>query len=275
MVPGRVALAALSRFSNRLAALRGNELLVYDYQGELVWETQAPFPIARVLFNPINSNVLLYCNSDGSSENLYYYTADGELLWKNRIADGSLYSFTADGRHIITSSWRHYKEDYSQMVLLDESGNEINRWEVAMRVEYMTVTGNRRYIVLAGEDGYIDILDLREFITNEEDTISLQGTFYNPVIWESTTGTNLVTIYFIGEQELLVPVSRTVSVTENRVRAAVEELIRGPARDSNLYRSFPKDALVNSLFNEEKGRLTIELYRRPQLWPGRLKPSMR
>jgi len=253
-----VSLAALSRLNNRVAALRGDELLIYDYEGEPVWETRAPFSIAKVLFNPINGNVLIYCNSEGSKENLYYYTAGGELLWIKRIADGSLYTFTADGRYIITSSWRHYKEDYSQMVLLDESGNEINRWEVAMRVEYMVVTGNRRHIVLAGEDGYIDILDLSEFLTSE-DTISLQGTYYSPVLWEKPSDTNLVTIYFIGEQGLLVPVSRPVSVTANRVRAAVEELIRGPARDSNLYRSFPKDALVNLLFVEEEGELAIDL----------------
>ncbi|MEW5783645.1 MAG: GerMN domain-containing protein [Bacillota bacterium] len=252
-------LAAISRMGSRLAAIDGKKLRIYNYLGELLWESELPNTIEKVVFNPQNYNVLLYGTSDGAGENFFYYKADGELLWKMRIADGSLFSFTADGRHIVTSSWRHYKEDYTQMVLIDESGSEINSWEVAMRVEFLVVSNNRRYIVVGGEDGYIDIVDLQAHFAQEEERISLRGPDYSPLITEPGADSKRITLYFIGESENLIPVSRNVGLTENTIRLAIEELIRGPARDSSLFRTFPKEALVDLRFFEDQGRLVLDI----------------
>ena len=246
-------LAAISRSGNRLAVTREDRLIVYNYQGQTLWEKKLLFPLEKVAFNPQNHNILLYERRKGSEANLHYFSVDGSLLWQKRIADGSLFAFTADGRNLIASSWRHYKDDYSQMVLIGEDGLETN-WDVAMRVEYLLVTGNRRFIVLGGEDGYIEVIDLDNQLILGESAEVPAGPIYRPY----TVGANLVTLYF-SDGEHLVPVARSFGQTENRIRAAIEELIRGPARDSFLYRTFPKEAHIEPRFMEETGELYLDL----------------
>ncbi len=247
-------LAALSRSGNRLAVIQEENLLIYNYLGQKLWEKKFSFPLETVTFNPQNHSVLLYGKREGSEANLYYFSAEGKQLWGKRIADGSLFAFTADGRYLVTSSWRHYKDDYSQMVLFGEDGVEVERWDVAMRVEYLVVTGNRRFIVLGGEDGYIEVIDLEEQLSQDENRDTSSGPIYSTY----STGANLVTLYF-SDGEHLIPVARPFGQTENRIRAAIEELIRGPARDSFLYRIFLKDDRIELRFQEETGRLYLDM----------------
>lgn len=248
------ALAAVSRSGNRLAVIEEERLLIYNYLGQCLWEKKLPFALETVVFNPLNHNVLLYGQRDGSDVNLFYFSAEGKQLWEKRIADGSLFAFTADGRHLVTSSWRHYKDDYSQMVLFSEDGVELEHWDVAMRVEYLVVTGHRRFIVLGGEDGYIEIIDLEEQLSQGENRVTPAGPIYSPY----SAGVNLVTLYF-SDGQYLIPVTRPFGQTENRIRAAIEELIRGPARDSFLYRIFPKEARIELRFQEDTGQLYLDL----------------
>ncbi len=247
-------LAAISRSGNRLAVVREDRIVICNYLGEPLWERTLPFTLNTALFNPQNQGILLYGKVDNNAKNLYYYSAEGVLLWEERVPDGSLLAFTADGRHLVTSSWRHYKEDFSEMILFNEEGAEVQRWDVAMRVEHLLVTGNRRYIVVGGEDGFIEIIDLDEQLVKGENRTSTACPIYSPY----TTGPNLVTLYF-SDGDYLVPVARQFSQTDSRIRAALEELIRGPARDSFLYRTFPKDAVIEPRFNEETGQLYLEL----------------
>lgn len=245
-------LLTISGSGNRLAATRGDRLFIYDYLGRLLWE-RLLFPIESAIFNPQNHSLLLYGKRNGGEPNLFYLNSNGEMLWQQSVAESSLFAFTADGRYLVTSSWRHYKDDYSQMILIDEGGGEVQRWDVAMGVEYLLVSGNRRFIVLGGEDGYIEIIDLDQ-LHQGENKIASAGPIYSPY----TTHSNLVTLYF-SDGDYLVPVSRSFGQTENRIRAAVEGLIRGPARDSFLYRTFPQDARIDLQFLEETGRLFLNM----------------
>ncbi len=252
-------LSAVSQPANRLALFQEGALHIKSFMGQPLWDKQLPFSVEKALFNPQNQNVLLYGKGDSSGVNLYYFNVEGMKLWEKRIADGSLFSFTADGNYIVTSSWRHYKDDYSLMVLFDEGGREVERWEVAMKVEFLLVTGHRRFIVLGGEDGYIEIIDLDDRLEQSADRTSPAAPLYNPVAVTNAEEFNMVTLYFSGDDETLVPVTRPVSKTENRLRAAVEELIRGPSRDSFLFRTFPKDSQIDVLFDDEKGQLFLDL----------------
>lgn len=251
------SLMALSRNGNRLVAASDEELVVYNIYGEELWKTGLEIRVDGAEFNPQNGNLLIYGSGEGPAENFYCYNPGGELLWKQRIADGSLFAFTADGRQIITGSWRHYKDDYTQMVLYDNSGNELNRWEASMRVERLLVAGSRRYIVLADEDGYIDVLDMQTQLGEEEFTAVLP--LYVPVVVGEPGDHSMVTLYFYDDMHAHVPITRSISPTEGRLRTAIEELISGPARASSLYRAIPKDARVETRFVEENGRLYLDL----------------
>lgn len=255
-----VALAAVSRNGSRLALLNDTTLQVHRAQGGILWERKMPagFKITEVMFNPQNDNLLVYGSHDGVKENLYYFNAEGKVLWQKRIADGALFSFTADGSQIITCSWRHYKEDFSQMVLFDESGEELSCLELGMRVERLLVSANRRYIVLSGEDGYIDVIDLNKELARHNSSSPAATPFYSKAITELDKDQMAVTVYFSSGDDL-IPVSRLIDQTETPLRAAIEELIRGPSRESGLNRILPKTAGVKVNFKRKSGQLLLEL----------------
>ncbi len=260
-------LAAVSKHGSRLAAIEEKKVTVYDSLGYAMWSTGLPFEAEKVFFNPQNYNrLLIYGSSEGSGDNLYYYDLAEDLLWMKRIADNSLLSFTADGHHIVTSSWRHYKEDYTQMILLDRDGAELNSWEVAMRVEHLALSGHPYLALVGGEDGYIDLVDLQPLLRKESDVSANNGNqeakIYNPVTTGIRADETRLMLYFIDESNNMVPVTRSVSSTEDALNAALKELIRGPARDSSLYRTIPdKNISAEAELHKEDDFLAIDLSR--------------
>ncbi|MFO7952860.1 MAG: GerMN domain-containing protein [Bacillota bacterium] len=252
-------LAAVSRHGSRLAAVESDRLVVYNTLGEILWETEMPFEPTTVMFNPQNHNRLLaYGSEKGAGENLYYFDLEEDLLWSRKVADGSLFSFTADGQYIVTGSWKHYREDYTQMKILDRHGSEVNSWEVSMRVEKLLKSGHPHLIVIGGEDGYIDLINLEPMFAESNEEVPVTNV-YNSV----KTGreeNNMITLYFVDENDNLIPVSRSINSVDNPLRTAVEELIRGPSRGSALYRAIPeKDATIEVDFDESEGSLVLDL----------------
>ncbi|MDY6827217.1 MAG: GerMN domain-containing protein [Bacillota bacterium] len=255
------SLAAVSKDGNHLAAVAGNKLIVYDSLGYTLWENELPFEPEAVVFNPQNYNrLLVYGKREGVGENLYYFDLAEDLLWMKRIPDGSLIAFTVGGQHIVTASWQHYREDYTQMILMGQDGNEINSWEVAMRVNKLTISGHPYLVVVCGEDGYIDLIDLRPLLNNNGGEGTATAPVYNPVRTAPRNGESRVTLYFIDENTNLVPVSRSVGTTDNPYQTALDELIRGPSRGSALYRTIPgKNIDIETLFDPASGRLTLDM----------------
>ncbi len=253
-------LAAVSRHGSRIAAIQGNRLIVYDALGYELWSTGLPIEPQTVLFNPQNYNrVLVYGSREEIGDNFFYFDLAEDLLWMKNIEDGSLFAFTADGRHIVTSSWRHYKEDYTQMKIFDHDGLEINNWEVAMRVEHLLVSGHPTLVVIGGDDGYIDLVDLRTLITLNGNGVTT-APLYSPVSAGISSGETKVTLFFNNESGNLVPVTRAVSLTDNPLQAALDELVRGPARGSALYRTITdKEARITAAYEPSTGRLTLDL----------------
>lgn len=256
----QAALMAVSRDENRLALVKEAGVAVYDTRGDLLWETMLPpeFKVSTAIFNPQNNDLLVYGSGSSAGENLYCLNSKGKLIWQKKIAEGALLSFTSDGTRIVTCSWRQYKEDFSQVVLYGQDGTELSRWELGMRVERLLVTGNRRYIVLAGEDGYIDVVDLEKTPDQENDTKAQATSLYNPVRVGLEPDQNAITLFFYGGSDF-VPVNRLISRTKSPLRAVVEELIRGPSRESSLCRMIPKEAEIEVTFDSSRGQLYLEL----------------
>lgn len=254
-------LAAVSRHGSRLAAVQGSRLTVYDSMGYTLWRTNVPFEIITVVFNPQNYNrILVYGDSEGGGENLYYFDLAEELLWTSRIPDGSLFSFTADGQNIVISSWRHFKEDYTQMIVLNQDGLELNNLEVAMKVERLMITNHPHLVVVSGYDGYIDLINLKPLLSEENDNDLPEAPLYSPVTTGVRAEETMITLFFIDENINLIPVTRSISFTENPIDATLEELIRGPARGSNLYRTIPdKEISIDLHFEPDSGTIYLEL----------------
>lgn len=256
-------LMALTRNENRLALIGAEGLMVYSSRGDLLWEKPLPpgFKTYSAIFNPGNDDLLLYGSDGKAAENLYCFDGEGEPLWQKRIDEGALLSFTIDGARIITCSWRQYKEDFSRIVLYDQGGAEISRWELGMRVERLLVTGNRRYIVLAGEDSYIDVVDLEATPAPGSDqnaAVASSAFHYSPVLAALKQDQNAITLFFYADP-CYIPVTRLISRTRSPLRAIIEELIRGPSRESSLNRIIPKEAGVEVFFDSDSGRLHLEL----------------
>jgi hypothetical protein len=262
------ALVSVSRHGSRIAAVQDNRLLIYDALGYELWGTNLPVEANIVLFNPQNYNrVLVYGSREDVGDNLFYFDLAEDLLWRRNVEDGSLIAFTADGRHIVNSSWRHYKEDFTQMKLFDQDGLEISSWEVAMRVEHLLVSGHPTLIVVGGDDGYIDLVDLKPMLTvngngngNSNGNGVSSAPLYSPITVGDHPDETKITLFFSDENSNLVPVTRTVSATDNPIQAALDELIRGPARGSALYRTIPdKTASVIADYDPGTGCLTLDL----------------
>jgi len=256
-------LAAVSKHGSRLAAIESNRIVVYDSLGYALWSTTLPFEATNVLFNPQNYNrLLVYGPREGAGENLYHFDLAEDLLWMYRIPDDSLFTFTPDGQYVIASSWRHFKEDYTQMILLDREGKEVNSWEVAMRVEHLLSSGHPHLFVVCGEDGYIDLVDINPLLaegSNDNGSPEL-SILYNPVSTGIRPNETMLRLYFADENANLIPVTRSVSFTDEPLYAALDELIRGPARGSSLYRTIPNRDIYKDLqFNPGDGSLIVYL----------------
>lgn len=253
-------LAAVSRFGSRMAVVKENNLIVYDFLGYTLWETIIPFDIKTIKFNPQNYNrLLVYGRREGTGDNLYYYDFAAGLLWSKLIVDGSLFAFTADGQHIVTSSWRHYREDYTHMLLLDQDGTEMASTEVAMRIEKLLITGHPLKVLVCSEQGYIDLISL-ELLLADLGNGNNETQLYHPVSTALKADETRIKLFFVDQNDRLISVTRSISLTENPLRASLEELVRGPVRGSALYRTIPdKDAVFDMRFIPEEGTLYLEI----------------
>jgi len=252
--------STVSRYGSRLAARKENELVVYDALGYKLWQTTLPFEIDQVFFNPQNYNrILVYGSREGAGGNLYYFDFAEGLLWTKLIIDSSLVSFTVDGQNIITSSWRHFKEDYTKMFYINLKGEVVVSWEVAMRVERLLIPAKPYTVLVCGEDGYLDLINIEPLLTIAN-TNELTQPVYKPASTTIRSDVDRIKLYFADSRSNLIPVTRSVSITDNRIRTALNELIRGPARNSFLFRTIPdQNAVMEVRFDQEEGSLYIEL----------------
>ncbi|MGI6096919.1 MAG: GerMN domain-containing protein [Dethiobacteria bacterium] len=235
--------ASFTPDGENLAAIRAEQVVYLDKSGEELWARTLAVAPTRVEMSRNGEYIAAYSEFGGGKENLFFFDQDGERLWQKRIPDGSLISIASEGERIISASWREYSDDLSSIIVFNNRGEEVQTMEVASRIDKMSLTENARYLSLAGRDGNIYIFDL--FAPREEPDREQRHVYYRPVSSEIHPEETKVTLYFYDQDAReLVPVTRTVSHTKSVLQTAINELISGPRRYSNLSRPIPKESEI-------------------------------
>lgn len=262
------SLAAFSEDGGRVALLDAGQLNLYQLEQEtpprLLWTKPATLEISFLLLTEAGERIFAYSAFPGTGSNLFVYNQKGALLWEQKIPGGSLLQSSRQGEKAVVSSWQEYSENLSKLLVFDSGGKALQELEIALRVEKMTVSREGNTLALAGNDGRIFILDLADpeaaALNNSaagKDT-GQQGDLYRPALFQKAVGEHYLTLYFFDEQALhLIPVSRKVKNTPEMPQTAVNELIKGPSRLSNLSRTLPKDVEIGVCL--EKGVATVDL----------------
>lgn len=207
--------------------------------------------------------VLAYSAFSGGSNNFFAFHKDGYVLWKKRIPDGSLLQTSFDGERILVSSWQEYSDDFSMVLVLDKSGNTLQKIEMASRIEKMALAGDGTILALAGSDGNIFILDIpapgmrydeMEIAGDSEE----DGEIYRPVVFERSGDEFYLTLYFYDEHAVhLIPVNRNVKRTLGVLQVAVNELVKGPRFHSGLSRTIPKGMTIDVAQKEGLAEISL------------------
>jgi len=201
--------------------------------------------------------IFAYSAFSGSGSNLFVFHKEGYLLWDKRIPGGSLLDISYYGERIVASSWQEYSDDFNKVLVFDNNGNILQKLEMATRIEKLALSGNGNILALAGNDGNIFVMDIpfHRFLTAETDLNEENGTekeIYHPVAFSVPPDTAYLKLYFFDEEAAhLIPVNRGIKKNQLTMQTAINELVKGPRRLSNLSRTIPKDTGINIALNED------------------------
>ncbi|HHT46610.1 MAG TPA: hypothetical protein GX004_04875 [Firmicutes bacterium] len=200
--------------------------------------------------------IFAYSAFSGSGSNLFVFHKEGYLLWDKRIPGGSLLDISCYGERIVASSWQEYSDDFSKVLVFDNRGNILQKLEMASKIEKLALSGNGNILTLAGNDGNIFVIDIpvHKFFFEEAgvtEESEIEGEIYRPVVFDAPAGEVYLKLYFYDEHaEHLVPVNRGIKIDQMMVQTAINELVKGPRRLSNLFRTIPKDTAINISLDE-------------------------
>jgi len=261
-----VSLAAFSGNGSYVATASGTELAFFNLEGGTqpreVWSQEMEIEPSWMHLTEMGGHVIAYSGFSGSSNNLFVFDRSGELTWDKRIPDGALVQASRFGERIVASSWQEYSEDFSELLVLDIKGNILQDVEMASRIEKMALSGDGKVLGLAGSDGDIFVFELPVLGSYHLETETVEeegnGIFYRQVNREEPEDESYVTLFFYDQNAMhLVPVNRPVKKSSASLSTAVDELVKGPRRESNLSRTIPKDA--NIQVKREEGIAYIDL----------------
>jgi outer membrane protein assembly factor BamB len=260
--------AAFSEDGELVALVDAGQLNLYQLEQEtpprLLWARPAVLEISALLLTEGGKHIFAYSTFPGTGSNLFVFNRESELLWEQKIPGGSLLQSSRYGEKTVVSSWQEYSENLSKLLIFDSSGKILQQLEIALRIEKMAVSREGNTLALAGNDGRIFILDLADPEASSQNNTAAEkdpgqpGDLYHPALFQKAAGEYYLTLYFFDEQALhLVPVSRKVKNTPEMLQTAVNELIKGPSRFSNLSRTLPKDVEIKVRL--EKGVAMVDL----------------
>ena len=261
-----VSQAAFSGNGRYVAISSGGELKYIDLERgespETLWQTDQKMEPSWIQLTEMGGHIITYSGFSGSESNLHIFDRSGSLIWDKRIPAGSLIQASRFGERIVATSWQEYSEDFSKLLVLDIKGNVLQDVEIASRIEKMALSGDGKVLGLASSDGDIFVFELPVLGSYPLETETAEGVnngiVYNPVARDNPEGETFVTLYFYDQNAMhLIPVNRPVRNSNQLLKTAVEELIKGPRRGSNLTRTIPKDAAIEVA--REEGIVYIDL----------------
>lgn len=262
--PGKemVATTVNGRF---LATTEGQDICLYSLDGQKCWSYGVTGRVKSLQFAESGMYLAALVKDEATQkEELLYMNIEGDLIWSSKMPDDSQLLVSRDGRRVISSSWRQYRDDATHILVFNHKGQEVNKLEIAGKVQVMALQSDS--LVLGLEDGNIFFLNISQ--SQPGDFQVLAGGegqklefYYRPVSFKREKDEGIVTLYFYDENaEELVPVSRRVPLTQALYRVSIEELVKGPVQSSNLQRTIPKDTEIHLHFNEQQeGQIVIDL----------------
>ena len=146
----------------------------------------------------------------------------------------------------MASSWQEYSDDFNKVLVFDSDGNILQKLEMATRIEKLALSGNGNILTLAGNDGNIFVMEItvHRFLTAEADVAEENETekeIYHPVAFDLPVDTAYLELYFFDEKAAhLIPVNRGIIRNLLTMQTAINELVKGPRRLSNLSVPFPR-----------------------------------
>lgn len=235
--------AQLSDNGQYVAAAWEQSIFLFNIDGDILWIVEGGLPVTQISFSQNNRYILAYNRFGGGSENLMYLDIEGNLLWKQRIRDDSSVALSADGQRIVVASWRHYRDDLTLVSIFDVRGRLRREIDAGSRADKIALSDDGGFLALGCDDGNIYVLNLNRETVGEYVPDEAENVYYIPVDYLKPLDENetRVNLYFYDENALVfVPVTRDVKNSNNLLRAAIEELVKGPRVKSYLTRTIPK-----------------------------------
>ncbi|MCW3489003.1 GerMN domain-containing protein [Dethiobacter alkaliphilus] len=256
-------LMSLDTEASMLFSARENQVFRYNRSGTENWSYEAEGTVNRIILARDGSRLALVITDEATqNQQLLYLNAYGEKLWSVRLPDESNVVLSPNGRQVIVSSWRQYRDDSTHVITYNQDGEEINSLGVAGRAEKMVLADRTSVLVLGLEDGRVYYLSIQDQSVQQSDVVQeMEKTvedYYNPVSFTRGEGESLITLFFYDENASnLIPVTRRIKRTSSLLRSSIDELVRGPVQGSRLSRTIPKDAQVG--VSVEEGIVQLDL----------------
>ncbi len=233
---------SLSAGARIVAAIKGRELTVFDRFGTKKWSyDDTEVNLTHVYTSGNGDSILAYSAYSTGQDNLFYFSSDGESSpWKRRVPAQSEISISGSGGIVSVASWRHYREEFTQVTIFDGMGQEINSLQVAGRGQQADLSREGNVLVLGSDDGSIFFLDVLGDGGEEPSRFSYGAPVYKPAE-DTPDGEKYIRLFFYDQRaETLIPVSRRVPEGDLLARA-LDELSRGPRLGSGLLRTISGD----------------------------------
>ncbi|HHX75424.1 MAG TPA: hypothetical protein GX699_11030 [Firmicutes bacterium] len=244
-----------------IVAAQGEAIIRYGQDASEVWSYATHGMVERVVMAQSGLYLAALIKDDATqNEDLLYLNMDGSKLWHKRLPVGADFLVSGDGNRVIVSSWQEYQDDVTNIYIYNQQGEELNALDVAGRTQKMAYAAKAGTLVLGLEDGSIFFLNTEEKKAPPEEPVIAKTLtdYYQPVLFSKKEGETHLQLYFFDENaQYLIPVTRIVKKGQSLLQDTVSELVRGPAQNSGLLRTIPKDATIN--VKNKEGTILIDL----------------
>ncbi|NLM45428.1 MAG: GerMN domain-containing protein [Firmicutes bacterium] len=232
-----------------IVASQEDKIVRYGQNASEIWGYVTHGTVERVVMAQ-SGLYLAALVKDKATQNkdLLYLNMEGRKLWQKRLPAGADFLVSEDGNRVIVSSWQEYQDDVTNIYIYNQQGEEINALDVAGRAQKMAYASKAGTLVLGLEDGSIFFLNTEEKKVPVEEPAADETLtdFYHPVLFSKKEGDTHLQLFFFDENaSYLIPVTRIIKKGQSLLQDTISELVRGPAQNSGLLRTIPKDAVIN------------------------------